>query len=75
MDDLRAQAASAAQKLEALDKLLFLCEEFVRFKTKYIEDSINGQFSIVKWKLFSEQDNGGLSECARPLWMAFPTAP
>lgn len=63
MDDLRAQAASAAQKLEALDKLLFLCEEFVRFKTKYIEDSINGQFSIVKWKLFSEQVNGGLSEC------------
>ena len=45
------------------DKLLFLCEEFVRFKTTYIEDSINGQFSIVKWKLFSEQVNGGLSEC------------
>lgn len=63
MEELRAQAASAAQKLGALDKLLFLCEEFVRFKTKYIEDSINGRFSIVKWKLFSEQVNGGLSEC------------
>lgn len=63
MEELRAQAAAAAEKLEALDKLLFLCEEFVRFKTKYIEDSINGRFSIVKWKLFSEQVNGRLSEC------------
>lgn len=63
MDQLRAEAAVAAEKLEALDRMMFLCEDFVRFKTKYIEDGVNGRFSLVKWKLFAEQVNGGLTEC------------
>lgn len=63
MERLRAEAAAAAEKLEALDRMVFLCEEFVRFKTKYIEDSVNNRFGLVRWKLFSEQVNGGLTEC------------
>ena len=43
--------------------MAFLCEEFVRYKTQYIEASINDKFHLVRWKLFSEQVNGGLAEC------------
>lgn len=63
MDRLRAEAAEAGQKLEKLDKLLYLCEDFVRYKVSRIERDINGHFSLVQWKLFDEQINGGLSEC------------
>ena len=63
MEALRADAAAAAEKLESLDKMIFLIEEFVRYKTRYIEDSINGRFSLARWKLFEEQVNGGVAEC------------
>lgn len=63
MDQLRTEAAAAAAKLERLDKLLFLAEDFMRYKVKAIEAGINSRFSVVQWKLFSEQVNGGLSEC------------
>lgn len=63
METLRADAAAAAEKLESLDKMIFLIEDFVRYKTQYVEESINGQFSVVRWKLFEEQVNGGIAEC------------
>ena len=63
METLRADAAAAAEKLESLDKMIFLIEDFVRYKTRYIEESINGRFALVRWKLFEEQVNGGVAEC------------
>lgn len=63
MDKLREDARKAGEQLEALDKLLFLCDEFTRYKVQFIEDSINGQFSLVRFRLFQEQVNGGLADC------------
>lgn len=63
MDKLREDARKAGEQLEALDKLLFLCDEFTRYKVQLIEDSINGQFRLVRFRLFEEQINGGLTDC------------
>ncbi len=63
MDELRAQAASASQEMNQLDEMLYLCEEFIRYKARFIEDSINRRFSLVKFRLFREQINGGLEDC------------
>lgn len=63
MEALRADMKQAADRLERLEGMAFLCEEFVRYKTQYIEASINDKFHLVRWKLFSEQVNGGLAEC------------
>ena len=63
MEELLEQAATAAAELNNLDKLLFLCEEFMRYKARFIEDSINRRFSLVRFRLFREQINGGLEDC------------
>lgn len=63
MEELRAQAAAASDELNQLDKMLYLCEEFTRYKVKFIEESINRRFSLVRFRLFREQINGGLEDC------------
>ena len=62
-EELRREAKKSAEELEILDKQLFLCDEFIRFKVRFIEDSINGKFRLARFKLFDEQVNGGLSDC------------
>ncbi len=63
MEELRAQAAATSNELNHLDEMLYLCEEFIRYKARFIEDSINRRFSLVKFRLFREQINGGLEDC------------
>ena len=63
MEELRAQAAAASDELNQLDGMLFLCEEFMRYKVKFIEESINRRFSLVRFRLFREQINDGLEDC------------
>lgn len=71
-EELRAEARNNAEILSALDKQLFLCEEFARFKVEYTEQSINGRFSITRWKLFAEQVNGGLADCCEATFDGVP---
>lgn len=59
---LREEANRAASRLEKIDRFLFLLEEFTRYKTRYIEDGVNGLFRLAKFRLFREQANGGLEE-------------
>lgn len=54
---LRAEAQNASQKLEQIEKTLFLLDEYSKFKIRFIEDEINGLF-----RLFRDQANGGLEE-------------
>lgn len=63
MEELRAEAAAASGELNSLDAMLFLCDEFTRYKTKFIEESINRRFSLVRFRLFRDQINGGLEDC------------
>lgn len=66
MDDLRADAREAAAKMESLDRYLALCDDFIRYKTRFIEESVNSKFEMVRFRLFEEQVNGGVSECCDP---------
>lgn len=67
MEELRESARATAAKMEELDKLLDLCGQFARYKTGYIEESVNSRFRLVTWKLFSEQVNGGVAECCEAM--------
>lgn len=62
IEELRADAQNASTALEAIEKMLFLIEEFTRYKTAFVEDSINGMFRIARFRLFREQANGGIEE-------------
>ena len=62
IEDLREDAQNASAALEAIEKMLFLTEEYTRFKARFVEDSINSLFTIARFRLFREQANGGLEE-------------
>ena len=71
-EELRQEAKKSAEELEMLDKQLFLCDEFTRFKVGFIEDSINGKFRLARFKLFDEQVNGGLADCCEATYDGVP---
>ncbi|MBO4978809.1 MAG: AAA family ATPase [Clostridia bacterium] len=62
IEELREDAANAAACLDAIESMLFLIDEYSRYKTRYVEDSINGMFRIARFRLFREQANGGVED-------------
>ncbi|MGL4773472.1 MAG: hypothetical protein ACRC2K_07910, partial [Clostridium sp.] len=64
----------AQNKREKADfeQKLMLCERFVRCKISMLEDKINSKFSMVKFKLFHEQINGGIMECCECTYNGVP---
>ena len=62
IEALREDARNSAECLEAIEKMLFLMDEYSRYKTQFVEDSINGLFRIARFRLFREQANGGVEE-------------
>ena len=62
VEQLREDAKNAAECLEAIEKMLYLMDEYSRYKTRFVEDSINGLFRIARFRLFREQANGGVED-------------
>lgn len=55
-----AHALSVKYEHKAIERNL--CEKFIITKVKLLDDKINNFFSSVRFKLFSEQINGGIKE-------------
>lgn len=62
IEQLQAEAQNAAQCLGAIEQMLWLMDEYNRYKTRFVEESVNGQFRLAKFRLFREQANGGIEE-------------
>ena len=62
ISQLREEAKNAAECLEAIEKMLYLLDEYSRYKTGFVEDSINGLFRVARFRLFREQANGGIED-------------
>ena len=62
IEQLRQDAQAAADNLSGLDRLLYLMEEFSRYKASFVEGSINERFRIARFRLFREQANGGVED-------------
>ena len=60
--ELQEEQRITAQKIADVEKMLYLLDEFIKYKLDKISDSINAMFDGVNWKLFSEQINGGVKE-------------
>ena len=71
-DELRESAKKTAAELSALDKQLFICEEYARYKVSFVESTINSKFRFTRWKLFEEQVNGGLNDCCEATYDGVP---
>ena len=59
---LREDARKTAAALDAIEQMLFLMDEYARYKTQFVEDSINSMFRIARFRLFREQANGGIED-------------
>ncbi|MDO4720939.1 MAG: AAA family ATPase [Peptostreptococcaceae bacterium] len=57
-----AQEKMLSQQYAECEKVLFLCEEFVKAKVAKISGSINSLFDTVEFKLFDTQVNGAIVE-------------
>lgn len=62
IEDLRQDAKNAAECLEAVEKMLYLIDEYTRYKTRFVEDSVNSLFRLAKFRLYREQANGGVED-------------
>ncbi|MBR3964582.1 MAG: AAA family ATPase [Clostridia bacterium] len=62
IDRLRADAAATAEKLDRIEELLWLVDEFGRYKTRFVEDSVNRMFRVARFRLYREQISGGLED-------------
>lgn len=62
IQELREDAKAAADNMSELDRLLYLMEEFSRYKASFVEGAINERFRIARFRLFREQANGGVED-------------
>lgn len=65
--DLQAEQRTAAAEMEQMDRLIAMCEEFTRYRVQAITESVNSRFRLTRWRLFTEQVNGGLADCCEPM--------
>lgn len=61
--ELQAEQKEIGQKVADQEQMLYLLEEFIRFKLDKISDSINSHFKTINFKLFEMQLNGGMKDC------------
>ena len=67
--ELQAEQRKAAAEVEQMDRLIAMCEEFTRYRVQAITESVNSKFRLTRWRLFTEQVNGGLADCCEPMDM------
>lgn len=61
--ELQAEQKEIGQKVADQEQMLYLLEEFIRFKLDKVSESINSHFKTVNFVLFKEQLNGGIKDC------------
>ena len=65
--ELRQELKDTAEQVEHIEQGLHLCEEFIRTKARMVTDSINSRFKFIRFRLFRNQNNGGLREVCEPM--------
>lgn len=61
--ELQDEQRRAAAEVEEMDRMIERCEEFARFRVQSVEQSVNSRFKLARFRLFTEQINGGLADC------------
>ena len=72
IDDLKQEEKALGAQIARQEKIVMLCEEFIKTRVDLLEASINHKFKNVKFKLFKENINGSLEETCEPLIEGVP---
>lgn len=70
--ELQKEQREVAQKVADQEKMLYLLEEFIRFKMDMVSDTINQKLDGICVKLFENQINGGVKECCELTYNGVP---
>lgn len=70
--ELEKEEEEISQKIQELESQQYQIEQFIKTKVELLEDAINSNFEIVKFRLFKMQINGGLEECCDTLVNGVP---
>ncbi len=62
VQELRQEAQKATDAMNRVDRMLFLCDEYTRYKVGFVEDTVNSLFLLAKFRLYREQTNGGVED-------------
>lgn len=62
---LRDEQRVVGQNVLKQERIIALLEDYSKAKIAMLEDSVNQFFSIIKWRFFETQINGGMSEVCR----------
>lgn len=60
--ELEQQQKDIGAALAELEQLIMLAERFITDRCAALEESINGCFPTIRWKLFDTQINGGITD-------------
>ena len=72
IEELQSEQRDVAQKIADVEKMLYLLDEFIKYKLDKISDSINSQFEMVNFILFKSQLNGGIAETCECQYNGIP---
>ncbi len=72
--ELEADQTNISNQIADLEKGLFELESYTKAKAEELEKTINSKFNFVKFKLFKQQINGGITEICEPLINGVPFA-
>lgn len=62
IDELKAQEKQLSAQYEELEKGIYLCDVFTTKKVGMLTECINGKFKSIRFRLFVEQQNGGIRD-------------
>lgn len=60
--ELEQKETELAATYEELQKGLYLCDQFTKAKTRLLDEKINSRFKTLRFRLFIEQQNGGIAD-------------
>lgn len=72
IQELENTEQELAEKIQELESQEFQIEQFTKTKVELLENAINSNFEVVRFRLFDTQINGGLVECCDTLVNGVP---
>lgn len=72
IEELKNQESSQNQVVAKFERKLFLVEKFNKKKIDLLDETVNKMFSLVKFKLFDAQINGGIKDTCEAMVNGVP---
>ena len=70
--ELESREKELAKLYEEQQRIIYLCEEYTKAYVDLVSDKINDSFDLVKFKLFENQINGGITETCEVTFEGVP---